>query len=75
MQKIGQILNAILEKKPRTLKIGHLIPFNPGLTFFNKRNLVKTMHAIVIYNDAKNWEVPVQLFWRKGLIKSQKKNT
>ena len=57
--KIGQILRAVSKKKQKKpLKIGHLIPFNPGLIFFlHESNLAQTIRPIVLYNHAKNWKV------------------
>ena len=71
--KIGQIIWAVLEKKPKTSKIGHFIPFNPGLIFFHKSNLARTLCPIFIYNHAKNWEVPWSRFREKA--KNLKKRT
>ena len=57
-EKIGQILRAVLEKSKKILTIGHSTPFNPVLSFFNASNLAQTMHLLVLYDHAKNWEVP-----------------
>ena len=38
----------------KTLKNEHLIPYNPGLTFFQKINLAQTTLPIVLYYHAKN---------------------
>ena len=35
--KIGKILIAILEKRTKNLKNGHLITYNPGLNYFSKK--------------------------------------
>ena len=65
MQKIRQNFRALLEKKPKTLKIGHLSPFDPGL-FFHKSHLVNTMTlSSSVIMQKKNWEVPYSRFREK----------
>ena len=37
MQKIGQILRDILEKRPKTFKKRHLIRYNPGFKYVSEK--------------------------------------
>ena len=55
-----------LGENTTNLNNGHSIPNNPGLKFFQKSILAKTMSLIVIYNNAKIWKDPLGYFGEKA---------
>ena len=74
LKQCGPLSSTIMEKLERSLKLfwkkkfGYLIPYL-GSKISLKIHQIKTVHPIVLYHNATNWEDP----W--AILKSKKRHT